>query len=388
MAAALVAEELENEARERTGLADFGEPSYRAGLDVLTIELARAELSDLGRMVWRGRLLSHLVQRLRVLDFLARHPELERQAVPAPVFMVGLPRTGTTALSHLLAQDPATRSLRVWESAQPVPPPETATEHTDARIETAAKQLDAMRQLSPRLAAMHEDTPAGPTENHDLLGMSFRTFHFEGMAFLPGYLAWWLACDMTSAYRLMKRTLQLLQWRCPPTRWQLKSPPDSFCLDAVLAVFPDARFVMTHRDPAAVLGSVCSLIATMYEMTGKPPPPERIGESERTSWAEAMRRLLAVRARIGEARFADVHFHELNADPLAAIRAAYARLGLPWTDAAERAIGAYAAAHPRGRHGEHRYRLADWGLDRGGVHTAFRAYSERCGVRLEEASGG
>jgi Sulfotransferase family len=384
---ALVAEELESEARERTRLADFGEPSWREGLDVLLAELAHAELSDLGRMVWRGRLLSHLVQRLRVLDCLARHPEIERQAVPAPVFMLGLPRTGTTALSHLLAQDPATRSLRVWESAQPVPPPETATERTDPRIETAAKQLEAMRQLSPKLAAMHEDTPTGPTENHDLLGMSFRTFHFEGMAFLPGYVAWWLACDMKPAYRLMKRTLQLLQWRCPPLRWQLKSPPDSFCLDAILAVFPDARFVMTHRDPAAVLGSVCSLIATMYEMTGKPPRPERIGEAELASWAEAMRRLLAVRARIGEARFADVHFHELNADPLGAISAAYARLGLPWTAAAERAIGAYAAANPRGRHGEHRYRLEDWGLERKGVHESFRFYTERCGVRGEEASG-
>ncbi|HEY8154090.1 MAG TPA: sulfotransferase [Myxococcota bacterium] len=388
MAAALGAEELESEARERTGLADFGEPTWREGLGVLLEELARAELSELGRMVWRGRLLSHLLQRLRVLDCLSRHPEIERQPLVAPVFMVGLPRTGTTALSHLLAQDPATRSLRVWESAEPVPPPETATERSDPRIETATKQIEAMRQFAPRLAAMHEDTPTGPTENHDLLGMSFRTYHFAGMAFLPGYVAWWLACDMLPAYRLLRRTLQLLQWRCPPERWQLKSPPDSFFLDAILAVFPDARFVMTHRDPAAVLGSVCSLMATMYEMTGKPPPAERIGESELTSWAEAMRRLLAVRARIGEARFADVHFHELNADPIAAIRGAYARLGLPWTLAAERAIGAYAAAHPRGRHGEHRYRLADWGLDRGGVHAAFRSYTEHCGVRLEEASGG
>lgn len=384
MAGPLRAEELLAEARERTGLADFGDPIYREGLDVLLDELPRAELSDLGRMVWRGRLLSHLVQRLRVLDVLARHPEIERQAVPAPVFIVGLPRTGTTALSHLLAQDPATRSLRVWESAQPVPPPETATEHSDPRIETAIQQLEAMRQLSPRLAAMHEDTPTGPTENHDLLGMSFRTFHFEGMAFVPGYVAWWLGCDMVPAYRLMKRTLQLLQWRCPPSRWMLKSPPDSFFLDAVLAVFPDARFVMTHRDPAAVLGSVCSLIATMYEMTGKPPSPERIGASELASWAEAMQRLLAVRARVGEARFADVHFHELNADPSGTIAAAYARLGLAWTPAAERAIGAYAAAHPRGRHGEHRYRLADWGLDRAGVHAALRFYTERCDVRLED----
>jgi hypothetical protein len=193
---------------------------------------------------------------------------------------------------------------------------------------------------------------------------------------------------MAPAYRLMRRTLQLLQWRCPPVRWQLKSPPDSFCLDAILAVFPDARFVMTHRDPAAVLGSVCSLIATMYELTGKPPRPEQIGESELSSWAEAMRRLLAARARIGESRFADVHFHELVADPLDAIARAYTRLGLPWTPAAEHAIGTYAAAHPRGRHGEHRYRLADFGLDRAGAHAAFRSYVERCGVRLEKASGG
>jgi hypothetical protein len=208
------------------------------------------------------------------------------------------------------------------------------------------------------------------------------------MSFVPRYLAWWLTCDMTPAYGLMKRTLQLLQWRCPPNRWQLKSPPDSFFLDAILAVFPDARFVMTHRDPAAVLGSVCSLLHTMYEMTGTPPPAAAIGAAELASWAEAMRRLLAVRARVGEARFADVHFHELNADPLGAIAGAYARLGLPWTAEAERGIRAYAAANPRGRHGEHRYRLEDFRLDRAAVHETFRFYTQRCGVRLEDPSGG
>jgi hypothetical protein len=388
MGAALGAEELLSEARERTGLADFGDPGFRDGLDVLLDELARAELSELGRMVWRGRLLGHLVQRLRVLDWLARHPEVERLPVPAPVFVVGLPRTGTTALSHLLAQDPETRSLRVWESAQPVPPPESASEHTDPRIETATKQLEAMRQLSPRLASMHEDTPTGPTENHDLLGMSFRTFHFEGMAWIPRYVEWWLGCDMLPAYRLHRRVLQLLQSRCPPNRWMLKSPPDSFCLDALLAVYPDARFVMTHRDPAQVLGSVCSLIHTMYEMTGKPPGPERIGAAELGSWSEAMRRLLAVRARVGEARFADVHFHELAADPLATLAGAYEKLGLAFTPGAERRFAAYLRANPRGRHGEHRYRLEDWGLDRAAVHAAFRSYTERCGVRLEAMHGG
>jgi hypothetical protein len=123
-------------------------------------------------------------------------------------------------------------------------------------------------------------------------------------------------------------------------------------------------------------------------MTGTPPPAAAIGAAELASWAEAMRRLLAVRARIGEDRFADVHFHELVADPLGTAAGAYARLGLAWTPAAEAALRAHAAANPRGRHGEHRYRLEEWGLERGAVHAAFRFYTERCGVRLEDAHGG
>jgi hypothetical protein len=181
----------------------------------------------------------------------------------------------------------------------------------------------------------------------------------------------------------MKRVLQLLQSRGGPTRWHLKSPPDSLFLDAVLAVFPDARFVVTHRDPAAVLGSVCSLIATMHELTGPPPDPRALGRAELVLWQEAMRRLLAVRSR-EPARFTDVHFHELVADPVAAIANAYQQLGLPLTAEAERRIRAHAAAHPRGRHGEHPYRLEDWGLDRAGVHAAFSFYTDRCGVKAED----
>ncbi len=380
---ALVADDLLAEARERTGLADFGDPIFREGLDVLLEDVARAELHDLGRMVWRGRIVSHLVQRLRVEDWIARHPEILDRPVPAPVFVIGLPRTGTTALSHLVAQDPDARSLRVWESAQPVPPPEVECEG-DPRIASAEQGLAAMHQLSPKLAAMHEDTATGPTENHDLLGMSFRTFHFEGMAWVPRYVEWWLACDMVPAYRGMKRVLQLLASRGGPQRWHLKSPPDSFCLDAVLAVFPDARFVMTHRDPASVLGSVCSLLRTMHELTGRPPAPELLGPAELAAWSEAMRRALAVRARVGEARFADVHFHELVADPVGVIARAYDHLGVPFTRDAEQRIAAYAAAHPRGRLGEHHYRLEDFGLDRAAVHAAFSFYTDRCGVKRED----
>ena len=153
MAAALGAEELEREARERTGLADFGEPGWREGLDVLLEELARAELSELGRMVWRSRLLSHLVQRLRVVDCLSRHPEIERQSLVAPIFIVGLPRTGTTALSHLLAQDPATRSLRVWESAR------AGAAARDGHASTATRASRRRRSSSSRSGCSRRASP-------------------------------------------------------------------------------------------------------------------------------------------------------------------------------------------------------------------------------------
>ena len=371
-------------ARRQAGLDRFGDPAWREGLERLCESLnAEARLNELGRIIWRQRLLGYLVQRLHIEDWFRRHPEIEAQEIPAPIFVIGLPRTGTTALSNLLAQDPGTRSLRVWESSEPTPPPETAHEHDDPRIATAVQALEMMRTVAPRLAQMHEDTPTGPTENHDLLGFSFRTYHFEGMAAVPSYTAWWLGCDMVPAYRYHRRVLQLLQWRCPPSRWHLKSPPDIFALDAVLAVYPDARFVMTHRDPARVMGSVCSLISTVHELTGQTPDPQRLGAAQVEAWVEGLRRALGMRRRIGEARFVDVHFDDLVSDPIDTVRAAYAGLGWSLTGEAERRMRRWAADNPRGKHGEHAYTLEQYGLDGAGVRSAFRFYTERCGIRPE-----
>ncbi len=380
----LTAAELIDSARARTGFDDFGSPIFVGGLEILVEALAAtARLSELGRMVWRDRLLGYLIQRLRIEDWYRRQPEIDGQEVPAPIFVIGLPRTGTTALSNLLAQDPATRSLRVWESGEPTPPPEAATQDSDPRIATATRALEMMQAVAPDLARMHEDTPTGPTENHDLLGFSFRTYHFDGMAWVPRYTRWWLGCDMVPAYVYHRRVLKLLQWRCPPTRWHLKSPPDVFALDVVVAAYPDARFIMTHRDPAPVLASVCSLISTVHALTGEQPDARRLGVAQLEAWIEGMRRGLAVRARLGEARFADVHFHDLVADPIATVRAAYEHVALPFTEAAERRMRAWGLANPRGKHGDHRYNLEAYGLGREAVREAFRFYTERCGVRLE-----
>ena len=371
-------------ARRETGLDDFGDPSFRAGLDVLADSLAReARLSDVGHMAYTGQVLGYLQERLRIADWYRRYPEIDAQTIHAPIFVTGLPRTGTTALSNLLAADPAARSLRFWESQRPTPPPEAASYHTDARIAAADAVLDGLKQAAPELASMHDDTGWSPTENQDLLGQHFRTLHFEGQGAISSYVQWWLGCDMAPAYRHHRRVLQLLQWRCPPTRWNLKSPPDICHLDAMTAEYPDVRIIWTHRDPAKVLPSVCKLIAVIRALCSEHVDLQALGRAELALWSEAMRRGLLFRRRAGEHAFADVFMDDLVARPLETVAGVYDRFGLPFTAPAEAAMRAWLAANPQHKHGVPRYTLEEFGLSLDEVRGSFREYTQHFGIRLE-----
>ncbi len=379
-------EALLDAARQETGLHDFGDPTFREGLEVLAsaLEEEAAGLSAAGREAWRAQLLGYLCERLRIEDWVRRHPEIEAQEVRAPVFVTGLPRTGTTALSNLLARDPAARSLRFWESQRPTPPPEAATYETDPRIALADATLSAMKEAAPDMAKMHDDTGASPTENQDLLGQHFRTQHFEGQAHIPGYIAWWLGCDMVPAYRHHCRVLKLLQWRCPPTRWNLKSPPDLCFLDAFAAVYPDARIVWTHRDPARVLASVCTLIAEVRGLFCERIDRPALGRGQLALWAEAVRRGMAFRRRSPNPCFADVFMHELVERPLETVAAAYQRLGLPLGSEARGRMRTWLAENPQHRRGALRYTLEEFGLRLPEVREAFREYTDHFDLRLED----
>jgi hypothetical protein len=371
-------------ARQQTRLSDFGGDSFREGLGVLVDSLARdARLHAAGEQAARQHIGRLLACRLQIEDWHRRHPEIGAQRVAAPLIVIGLPRTGTTALARLLARDPDTRALRTWESASPVPPPEAATQHSDPRIAAVQAGIDAMRAQNPGYQAMYDADADDPSECQDLLGMEFRTQHFCGSYWVPSYAAWQMDCDMRPAYAWHRRTLQLLQWRCGPERWLLKTPTHMLSLDALAETYPDARFIMTHRDPAKVLASVCSLMG--FITSGTTDALDRAGLAKLTfeTWTEALRRALDFRRRVGEARFADLHFHEQVADPVGAVERAYARLGLPLGGAARARMQDWARAHPRGRHGEHRYRLADWGLDARAVRERYAFYTEHFGVRLE-----
>jgi hypothetical protein len=361
---------------DETGLEDFGDGSFRQGLDLLVESLAaEADLTELGEQILGLRLRTLLANRLLVEDEYRRHRDIAAEVVEGPLVIIGLPRTGTTALSQLVSADPQVRSLRLWESSAPVPPPEAATEHTDARIAETARGLEAMYEAFPRMKSMYFQTATGATECQDLLGMEFRTAHFDGMAHVPRYTNWVLDCAMEPAYRYHRRVLQLLQWRCPPRLWHLKTPVHMLALDSLTDVYPEARFLWTHRDPAEVLGSVCSLIAYTRSWVSDRNDPD-LGAQQVALWAEALRRAMAFRRRVSESRFADVYFGDLNADPVGTVQRAYDRLGLVLGDDARRRMAAWADDNPRGAHGAHEYALEEFGLDGDDVRDEFRFYVE------------
>lgn len=367
-----------------TGLDDFGGATYREGLDRLCAALAdESDLTELGEMVTAHRLTRLLVSRLRIEATYREHPEIAEQQVVAPIFILGLPRTGTTATSQLLAMDPQIRSLRLWESSAPVPPPETATEQTDPRIAETEKGLQAMYTAFPRMTTLYFQTATGPTECQDLLGMEFRAHHFDGLAHVRSYVDWVVDCDMLPAYQYHRRTLQLLQWRCPPNTWHLKTPVHMLSMDALDAVYPDARFVWTHRDPAAVLGSVCDLISYTRSWVSDRDDSAEIGNQQLRIWTTALRRAMEFRERVGENRFADIRLEEIGADPVGAFERAYADIGLEMTGDAQAAIAQWAAEHPRSARGAHEYDIGEYRLDPAEVRREFAFYLDRFDVRPE-----
>ena len=362
---------------DRTGLADFGGEGWREGLDRLIDSLnGEASLTEGGEQILGLRLGMLLANRLRIVDMLTDHPEIGDQKVDGPIFIIGLPRTGTTALSNLLAADPQIRSLRLWESSDSVPPPESATEQSDPRISAARLGLEAMYEAFPRMKTLHFQSATGPTECQDLLGMEFRAEHFDGMARVPSYAEWVIDCDMTGAYAYHRQVLQLLQWHCPPRLWHLKTPVHMLALDALAASYPGALFLWTHRDPAAVLGSVCSLISYTRSWVSDRDDAEELGRDQLRLWSEAIRRAMAFRDRVGEERFADVPFDDLQTDPVGAIATAYRRLGLDF-GSGRAGVEEWAGAHRPRSLGVHTFDLGEFGLDADAVRSEFASYLDR-----------
>jgi hypothetical protein len=368
-------DQIEEDARTQSGLQDTGGDYYREGLERLVAAMNdEGGLTELGEAMQQMRLSMLLAARMGVEETYRLHPEIEDQVIDGPVFVIGLPRTGTTALSQLVAADPQFRSLRTWESAAPVPPPETATEHTDPRIAATEQGIAMMDEAFPLMQTMHHTEATTATECQDLMGMSFRTAHFDGFARVPSYMKWVVDTDMTETYRYHRRVLRLLQWHCPPTLWHLKTPVHMLALDALVEAYPNARFLWSHRDPTKVIGSVCSLIHYTRSWSSDRDDSFELGTEQLNHWWVAVQRAMEFRDRMGDDRFADVSFADLQSDPLAAMADALEQIGYPLDERSRTAVTQWAGTHEPGSQGTHTYQLSDFGLEPDQIRERFAPY--------------
>jgi len=374
----IVVEQLIETACERAGSDDFGLGTWREGLDVLVRALNQeANLNELGVAVFSDQLVGNLVNRLEIEQWYARHPEIEEQEIVAPLFGLGMPRTGSTATAFLLACDRSRRSLRTWEAGHPCPPPETATEDTDPRIAATQAGIDMTNEMFPDFVGMLPSSATGPQECLLIMAFEFRSQVYEGMALIPSYTEYLLTCDMEPAYRYHQRVLRLLQWRCPPTRWWLKTPSHMASIDALDAVYPDARFVMTHRDIGAVLPSVCAVKEALSTPVVERLDLHALGRHEVDIWSESLRRLVEFRDAGREDRFFDVMFADVQQDPVAAMERLYAAMGDDLDDDTRRRMAEWWAAEAADRRQGPRPDPAAYGLDPATLREQFAFYHER-----------
>ena len=376
-------------ARRSTGLDDFGDDDFREPLARLLSCLGtEAELTLLGRVAARRDLTGLLSNRLRLEEDRKHHPEIAAERIGAPIFIVGLPRTGSTLLHHLLGQDPDTRVAQAWEVMYPSPPPARATYERDPRIGRATQQLRWLDWLAPDFRSIHPVGAQLPLECIAIMSASFRATRFQTTYNVPSYEAWLNGQDMRPAYAFHRRFLQQLQWRAPGARWVLKAPSHVFSFDALLDTYPDARIVQTHRDPVTAVGSVASLSFVLHRAFSRRREPARFGHEVTARWTEGLERSLDLRRnrRIPPERLVDLHYHEFVKDPMEAVRRIYSQFGMPLMRAADTRMRAFLAQNPKDKHGRHEYALGTFGLDPEDLARRFKAYSEYFGVPSERAA--
>ena len=370
------AEDLHASATRITGLADFGADDYRDGLAVLLESCARdAGLTELGTKVFRTFLRGALVARLLSEAAWAGHPGYAGVGIERPIFVTGLPRTGTTALHRLLTADPAHQGLELWLTEVPQPRPPRDTWEQDPAFSRIQAAYERHYVTHPEFMGVHYIAADQVEECWRLLRQSMRSVFYECLAHLPGYSAWLAGQDWTAAYRRHRRNLQLIGLPDRGRRWVLKNPSHLFALDALLRVYPDALVIQTHRAPRTAIASVCSLAAQASAGWSSAFTGEAIGRGQLELWARGLERFTAERARHDPAQFFDVGYAEFVADPVGTVEAVYAHFGLALTGPARAAMLALAAqSAPAGVGPAHRYALSDFGLTDGEVDERFAGY--------------
>ncbi|CAN7467727.1 sulfotransferase [Phenylobacterium sp. LjRoot225] len=382
MAQPLVADQLIEQAQRATGLERFDSDSYREGLDILLADYNKQNAPEplVERMA--NTVVGAIANRLKTTAYLESRPELLKRPIERPVFVFGVPRTGTTLLSNLLAADPARRSPLTWEIDDPVPPATTETLLTDPRAIARLEQEKAMLAANPEMGKYYRNSAIYPNECMFFMISDFKGLLWEGKGKLPNYRDWIFSTDMTSTYEYHKRFLQLLQADAPGV-WNLKMPSHALWLETLLKIYPDARLVWTHRDPLTATGSFCSLMSLSNRSAVGHVDKEWVAQDYPWQAVEHANRIMDFRDKFGEDRVIDVHYADLMRQPIATMRKLYGALGDDFNGAAEGGMQTWLDDNPQGKFGSHDYKLGEYGLTPDGVRGMFERYLSRYDVEAE-----
>ena len=374
-------ERLFSAARKGTGLADWGDQNFLAPLDRLLDAFEReADLSLLGRLAVRSTLVRLLSHRLQIQRALTREPQILDAPVTKPLFVLGLPRTGTTLLHRLLAQGPDARAPMWWELLRPSPPPEANERETDPRIAKADRMARQTHWLIPEMRKMHTTRATTLEECYMLFQFAFSTVFFGLLYRVPSYSRWLLQQDMKPAYRYYRSVLQLLQWHTQAHHWILKSPHHLFHLDTLLSVFPDACVVHLHRDVSTAVASTCSLMTAYRQINCRSFDRAELGRSVLEDLAVGVNRAIEARRNAEPACVFDLDYHDLVADPKGQVRKICDRFGYAIDKRMDRGMDRWLKRNRQHKYGVHRYSLEEFGLTDSKVRQRMSEYLHEYGL--------
>jgi Sulfotransferase family len=369
-------------------MADVSDPDlepFRSNLDLLVDCInSEADLSPTGVLTTQAQLALPLRNRIEVSEWVRSHPEIEDEPIERPLFLTGLPRSGTTYFQYLFDPEPSMRMLRHWEGDRPCPPPAFDPESARRRIDEATVQARKLRDdgFRAELAKMHLMDIDGPQECVAIIDQTFGNVGNYWTYRIPSYFARCLdTVDLRACYEHHKRVLQLLQWRAEPKRWVLKWPCHLVALDQLIAVYPDASFVMTHRDPVQALASNCSLAALLRRATAERVDAHEIGQQMKDMIRTHLERLVDFAERFdGTERIAHVDYTTVVERPETVMTEVFDTLGIEMTRTVRDSIVAWRRDNPPGKRGTHAYQLDDYGLDAGAVAAEYGFYIDRFDV--------
>ena len=380
--APLRARDLIETAKRRCSLDDFGQGDFVEGLSRLLDSCQReSRLNLIGRIVLRGDLIRTLCLRLSMQRDRNVYPSIVLQEIREPLFIVGLPRSGTTLLHTLLALDPEHRVPLTWEVMTPSPP---TRDNEKRRIQRAISSCNCFNWLAPTFRQVHPVGAELPQECVSLMAPTFMSDQFDAMYYVPSYRTWFFRQDLQPAYEYHRRFLQHLQVRRNAPRWVLKAPTHMFALPSLLSVYPDALFVQTHRAPLDAMASVSSLITILRRVFSDAVDPLTVCQEAIDYWSKTLDKFLQERRRLAAHRICDVSYVQIRRDPVAVVRSIYAYFGWSLSQNVEQRMRRVLASQPEERYGLHRYDLAQFGVQEEETAARFAGYCDR----FELAVGG